>query len=155
MRKAAHEGDKHFTVSVWMVTDGASKKILLIHHKKLGTWMQPGGHIESWENPVEAAAREAKEETGLDIRSLLPRLEQIDAVASYLPLPDFFMEQAIPRVGTEPAHFHLDLNYRVALPEQMVRHAPGEAEGIGWFTKDEALRLRMFENTKRVIRSIL
>ena len=45
-------------------------KILLIHHKKFDKWMVPGGHIEPFENPIEATIRETKEETGLEFASL-------------------------------------------------------------------------------------
>ncbi len=40
-------------------------RVLLIHHKRLATWLPVGGEVESGETPLEAAARELKEETGL------------------------------------------------------------------------------------------
>jgi 8-oxo-dGTP pyrophosphatase MutT (NUDIX family)/ketosteroid isomerase-like protein len=40
-------------------------RVLLIHHKRLATWLPVGGEIEPGETPLEAAARELKEETGL------------------------------------------------------------------------------------------
>lgn len=39
--------------------------VLLIRHKRLGTWLPVGGEIESGEIPLEAAHRELFEETGL------------------------------------------------------------------------------------------
>lgn len=44
-------------------------KILMVrqHHEDKDLWMVPGGGIEEGENSIEAAVREAKEETGLDI----------------------------------------------------------------------------------------
>jgi len=64
----AHIHDKiDFTVAIFVVHDG---KVLLIHHRKLDKWLPLGGHIELDENPEQAALREAKEESGLDVELL-------------------------------------------------------------------------------------
>ncbi len=47
-----------------------TRKILLIHHRKLDKWLPLGGHIELDEDPEQAALREAKEESGLDVELL-------------------------------------------------------------------------------------
>src|SRR3989344_1630221 len=61
----AHIHEKiDFTASAFIVH---GDKVVLHKHKKLGMWLQPGGHIELHEDPVEAVLREAKEETGLDV----------------------------------------------------------------------------------------
>ena len=61
----AHIHEKiDFTVAIFVVHDG---KILLIHHRKLDKWLPLGGHIELDEDPEQAALREAKEESGLDV----------------------------------------------------------------------------------------
>lgn len=64
----AHIHEKiDFTVAIFVVHDG---KILLIHHRKLDQWLPLGGHIELDEDPEQAALREAKEESGLDVELL-------------------------------------------------------------------------------------
>lgn len=78
-KRTTFEGEKHFCGSVWVLSKGKPTKMLLVHHKKLGKWLQPGGHIEPTENPVETAVRELKEETGIDISFLLDEIDVIDA----------------------------------------------------------------------------
>lgn len=46
------------------------KKVLLIKHKKLGIWLNPGGHIDEGELPHQAAEREFFEETGVKVRAV-------------------------------------------------------------------------------------
>ena len=149
------EGEKHFTASCWITSIGKPKKILLIHHKKLGRWMQPGGHIEKFENPVDAAIREVKEETGLDISFLADGIQIIDDEGIFLTTPDFLMEQTIPAHGKQPFHYHLDINYVVSVPEQKIKHSIKESHSIGWFTKKEALKLNIHEDTRIIIKKLL
>jgi 8-oxo-dGTP pyrophosphatase MutT (NUDIX family) len=64
----AHIHEKiDFTVAIFVVHGG---KILLIHHRKLNAWLPLGGHIELDEDPEQAALREAKEESGLEVTLL-------------------------------------------------------------------------------------
>ena len=64
----AHIHEKiDFTVAIFVVHD---EKILLIHHRQLNKWLPLGGHIELDEDPEQAALREAKEESGLDVELL-------------------------------------------------------------------------------------
>jgi hypothetical protein len=74
---------RHFTVAVFVVWEG---KVLLHRHRKLGMWLPPGGHIEENELPDEAAVREVLEETGLGVRLVGERREDIaDPVQLYRP----------------------------------------------------------------------
>jgi 8-oxo-dGTP diphosphatase len=48
-------------------------EVLLLRRKNVhgeGTWSTPGGHLEAGESPAECAAREAREETGVEVRNL-------------------------------------------------------------------------------------
>lgn len=73
-----------FTVSLFVVQD---RKVLVILHRKLGKWLPLGGHIELDEDPEQAALREAREESGLEIELLgeRPPTTEPGTRASLLP----------------------------------------------------------------------
>lgn len=155
MNQKVLEGEKHFCASVWITTTSKPRKILLLHHKKLGRWLQPGGHIEKFENPVAAAIREVQEETGIDISFLTNEIKIIDGEGSFLPIPKFIMEQTIPAHADQPQHYHLDIQYHLEIPEKKALSDPKESHDIGWFNKEEALKLPIHEDTRVVIKKLM
>src|SRR4051812_13856407 len=57
--------DGHITASA-VVMDADAERTLLIYHRKLSRWLQPGGHVEPSDvSLAEAALREATEETAI------------------------------------------------------------------------------------------
>jgi 8-oxo-dGTP pyrophosphatase MutT (NUDIX family) len=94
-------------------------------HKRLGFWLQPGGHVDPGEAPWETAVRETKEETGLLGRHPAegPRLFHLDAH---------------PAAGE---HFHLDLRYLLYCGDTDPSPAVGESQAVRWFGLEEALAM--------------
>jgi 8-oxo-dGTP pyrophosphatase MutT (NUDIX family) len=114
----------HFTASAFVLAPDR-RRVLLIHHRKLERWLQPGGHFEVSDGSVfEAARREVSEETGLtDLTQLRDGLFDVDV-------------HPIPPLGAEPAHEHFDL--RVALVSASEALAAGaEVKSARWFGLDE------------------
>jgi 8-oxo-dGTP pyrophosphatase MutT (NUDIX family) len=94
-------------------------------HKKLGLWLQPGGHLDPGEAPWDAALREACEETGLPVRHPAggPAFIHLDV-----------------HLAAE-GHVHLDLRYLLASADAEPAPAAGESQQVRWFTLDEALAI--------------
>ena len=118
----------HLTGSALVVSENGDR-VLLLHHRKLERWLQPGGHAETGEASGETVAlREAREETGLQGLALHPEAPR--------PL-DVDVHQIPARPG-EPAHEHLDLRYLVVASENApLKPATGESERLRWFGWDE------------------
>lgn len=91
-------------------------------HKRMGGWMQPGGHVDAVETPWAAALRETREETGLAVRHPDdgPRLLHLDAHPA-------------------GAHFHLDLRYLLCSGDDDPAPPLGESQQVRWFSLPEAM----------------
>jgi 8-oxo-dGTP pyrophosphatase MutT (NUDIX family) len=142
---------KHYTTGVFIFTNSLPKKVLLVHHKAYDKWMQPGGHQEEWENPIEAAIREVHEETGIDITSYMGMSHPIDENASLIPQPAYLLECKIPKRGKEPEHYHLEQSYVVHMPEQPVHHKDHGTHNAKWLTSEQISELPMFENVRMIV----
>lgn len=150
--RSTREG--HVTASA-VVLDSAGRALLLLH-RSLGRWLQPGGHLEPGEAPWAGAMREAREETGLvDLQPAVPigsdrRVLQVEDAdgppildVDVHPIPD------APAKG-EPAHRHLDVCFlvRTATPE-LAMHSETESRALRWVTAEEAQALPLEPATRR------
>jgi 8-oxo-dGTP pyrophosphatase MutT (NUDIX family) len=131
----------HITASVFIV-DGRGH-LLLHHHRRLGRWLQMGGHLEPGETPLDAALREGAEESGLSDLSLL-KAEPFDLDI-----------HPIPAAKGEPDHRHYDVRYvaRTATPHAITIDGAESLE-LKWVTLEEAVVLMSSPESKRAIRKI-
>ena len=125
----------HITGSAWIV-NRAGDRALLTHHRKLGRWLQPGGHCDGDPDTLKVALREAREESGLDVQALDEAIFDLDM-------------HLIPARGGEPAHYHYDVRFlvqamgeRFRVSEESCALAWVPADRVGVFTNDESV-LRM------------
>lgn len=140
----AHFEPGHFTAS-GLVLSPDSQRLLLIFHKKLGLWLQPGGHFEKSDTGfLEAAMREVQEETGVRDCELLVPLLDVDV-------------HRIPQFGDEPAHLHHDLRVLFRSPTDLVT-ATDEVAAARWFPLEEVeadVSLQTDASVRRCARRVL
>ncbi len=123
-------------------------KVLLIKHKKLNVWLNPGGHVEENETPIECALRETLEETGIKVKVVDPDQHNgayLTTDRAYeLPKPLFIMHQNVEY--KEGTHEHFDLIYLVA-PIDDINTGSGEFE-MKWFNEQEIDGLETYDIVK-------
>lgn len=112
----------HVTASAIVLSDDR-QRVVLHRHKRLGLWLQPGGHIDEGEAPCDAALREAAEETGLPVVLGSPDLIHVDVHRG-------------PR-----KHTHLDLRYLVTSPRVAPAPPDGESKDVKWFGWHQAVAM--------------
>lgn len=115
----------HFTASGFVASPNGAG-VLLIHHGKIGKWLQPGGHIEPEDPSLEAAIRrEVEEETGL-------------AEMESYGLLDIDIHQ-FPARGDDPAHLHFDIRFGFRAGSGAVVAGDGTTDAR-WIPFDEISR---------------
>ncbi|MBL0164046.1 MAG: NUDIX hydrolase [Xanthomonadales bacterium] len=108
----------HLTGSAWLVSvDG--RRVLLTHHRKLGRWLQLGGHADGDRDLARVALREAEEESGLIGLAVEPEIFDLD-------------RHWIPERGDVPGHWHYDVRFvvRASAGEDYV--VSEESHALAW-----------------------
>lgn len=134
----------HITASAWIL-DADAERALLTHHRKLGRWLQLGGHVDGEEQVERAALREAVEESGMAAFEQVPWFD-----GELVPLD--LDVHPIPARGDEPAHDHWDVRF-------LLRAAPGQAlvmsdesNDLRWFRRSEVSAVTTEESVLRLLR---
>jgi 8-oxo-dGTP pyrophosphatase MutT (NUDIX family) len=120
----------HFTASVFVLNEG---KVLLLKQTKSKFWLLPGGHIDDGELPHEAAIREVKEETNLDIE-ILQKPDEKAKTEIVTPLPVPFAMRLLPCRDKKDIDFLFTA--KVVGGELKI---DDESEEAKWFSKEEII----------------
>ena len=135
--------DGHFTGSAWIVS-ADKEKILMTHHKKLGMWLQLGGHADGENDLLKVALREAKEESGIQqFKILSEKIFDLDI-------------HAIPQHNFEPGHQHYDIRFLFeADPAGDTVIISDESHDMTWITLADVIKLNLKIYIQRIIKKTL
>lgn len=147
-------GQHDHTISGFIVRiDGDEPRILLHKHKKLGVYLQFGGHIELHENPWQALTHELLEESGYALEQLeilQPKIRMKNTEeAKQHPVPVSYNTHRF-----NDDHSHIDISY-VFVSDSKPAHPVAENESgeMKLFTRSEISKLTSkdtFDNLKKI-----
>ena len=109
----------HLTGSAWLVSNDG-QRALLMHHRKLNRWLQPGGHADGNADLAQVALREAEEESGLTELHVESDIYDLDL-------------HRIPARGNEPEHWHYDVRFVVRARGSELFIQNEESLALAWF----------------------
>lgn len=129
----------HVTASAWIV-DPARTRALLTHHRKLGKWLQLGGHVDGDRDVRRAALREAREESGLrSLRFASDAIYDLDV-------------HPIPARPGEPAHEHYDVRFAFEADPAEPFVVSAESKALAWVPLDALASYGADESVLRLAR---
>ncbi len=132
----------HVTGSAWILDD-SGQFVLLMHHRKLDKWFQPGGHCDGDNDVLRVALKEAQEETGLNAIDILSNeIFDIDIH----PIPE--------RKGI-PAHLHYDVRFLFSADKTLPLLVNEESNGLQWVELASVESLNDSESMMRMVRKTL
>ncbi|CAH0995378.1 hypothetical protein EMA8858_01499 [Emticicia aquatica] len=131
----------HITGSAWIV-DKLRQNVLLIHHRKLNQWFQPGGHCDGDSDVLKVALKEAREETGLtNIMVLNSNIFDVDI-------------HLIPERKQTPAHFHYDIRFifEADLNEKLI--ISEESNELAWIPIEKVIKYNDSDSIMRMVKKL-
>lgn len=135
--------DGHFVWSLF-VFNPQMTKMLMMHHVKLGRWLQFGGHADGNPDLLDTSIREFHEESWSTLSPTLVHEEIIDIDI-----------HQIPERWEEPSHYHYDIRFVATLPEDTtLSFQQEEAHDVRWVDLENIRDFTTEESVLRIVRKI-
>ena len=136
----------HFTGSAWVLNPSRTHALML-KHRKLGMWLQPGGHADGDADITRVVLTEVSEESGVDLNNVKLVSDAIFDVDEHI----------IPANAKDPRHKHFDIRFLVEIDDALEIPGNEESIDIGWVALREIARFnnarsffRLVEKTRRL-----
>jgi 8-oxo-dGTP pyrophosphatase MutT (NUDIX family) len=136
----------HVTGSAW-VLNPARTHVLMLHHRKLDMWLQPGGHADGDPDILRVILKETSEETGVELAQVKLLSEEIFDVDIHTVHANQY----------DPRHEHFDIRFLVEIDDAIPLPGNDESHDVGWIHLNDVTRFnnvlsiyRMLQKTRRM-----
>ncbi len=130
----------HVSGSAWVV-NAARTHVVMMHHRKLNMWLQPGGHADNDSDIEQVVLKETAEETGVD-------LAQVKLLSNEIFDVDVHTVHASQH---DPRHKHFDIRFLVEIDDTIALPGNDESHQIGWIPLELVPR---FNNARSIYRLV-
>ncbi|QRR01757.1 NUDIX hydrolase [Dyadobacter sandarakinus] len=131
----------HVTASGWVLSPDKNS-VLLLHHRKLDKWFQPGGHCDGDPDVVRVARKEVEEETGLtSLQFLQEGVFDVDI-------------HTIPAGKDTGEHEHFDVRFAFLASESQQVVINNESRDVRWIPLEEVPQYNHSESILRMVRKV-
>jgi 8-oxo-dGTP pyrophosphatase MutT (NUDIX family) len=128
----------HLTGSAWVVNRGRTR-VFLVLHRKLGRWLNPGGHADGDGDLAAVGLREAQEESGLaSVRLLSTEIYDFD-------------RHWIPDHKGTPGHHHYDFRFLCEADDEEPLRISEESLELAWVSPAEAVARTPEPSMRRLV----
>ena len=134
----------HVSGSSWVVNPNRTHALLLLH-RKLNLWLQPGGHADGDPDMLRVVLKETSEETGVDLENIKLVNEAIFDVDVH----------TVHANAHDPRHLHYDVRFLVEIDDQISLPGNDESHHVGWVPLDQISRFNNMLSLHRLVRKTL
>lgn len=132
----------HVTASGWIISQ-TGDEVLLMHHRKLDRWFQPGGHCDGNPDVFAVAQKEIEEETGLT---------EFSAVQGGIFDVDIHL---IPANSKDAAHHHYDVRFLFQADVATELIINSESLDLRWIPLTNVAAFNNSESILRMVRKTI
>lgn len=134
----------HVTGSAW-VLNPARTHTLMMHHRKLGLWLQPGGHADGDPDILQVVLKETSEESGIP----LSKIALVDDAVFDVDIHTIYPSEHDDR------HEHFDIRFVVQIDDRLEIPGNTESHQIGWIPLDEVSHFNNALSLRRMVQKTL
>lgn len=134
----------HVSGSAWVVNPSLTR-VLLLHHRKLDLWLQPGGHADGDPDVLRVILNETSEETGISIEHIHLVNESIFDIDVHTVHESVY----------DNRHTHYDIRFLVEIDDSIPIPGNDESYQIGWVSLEDVSRFNNALSLHRLVRKTI